>query len=354
MKVKDDKCLYGLRFIDNNGNNVLDLSTQSEGTWVERVIPEGKELYGIRCSTLSLDGKPNDAIHQLGFTLRDSKEQPKPQTEQPAPVVEPAIQKPSKYERMTPKEKFITIAKEVTDKYGQFEEKAPQRSGVRIKKALVVLDNGEMYQGEWNDEDEYDGFGARIDEDGDFCEGYWINGEQNGPGRWLAENGEFYSGTFKDDLMHGQGTYITKDGDKYVGQFVDGNQEGQGIKTWPDGRMYEGTWKDDQMNGTGIFWWPDGKKYEGQFKADEFQGQGIKTWPNGKRYEGQFAEDEFEGEGVFSWPDGRRYEGAWLKGKMHGAGKYTTEKGKVRKGQWFNGQLVEVEPEANKTESPMQ
>ena len=145
MKVKDDKCLYGLRFIDNNGNNVLDLSTQSEGTWVERVIPEGKELYGIRCSTLSLDGKPNDAIHQLGFTLRDSKEQPKPQTEQPAPVAEPAIQKPSKYERMTPKEKFITIAKEVTDKYGQFEEKAPQRSGVRIKKALVVLNNGEMY-----------------------------------------------------------------------------------------------------------------------------------------------------------------------------------------------------------------
>lgn len=65
-------------------------------------------------------------------------------------------------------------------------------------------------------------------------------------------------------------------------------------------------------------------------------------------------EDEFEGEGVFSWPDGRRYEGAWLKGKMHGTGKYTTEKGKVRKGQWFNGQLVEVEPEANKAESPTQ
>ena len=34
-----------------------------------------------------------------------------------------------------------------------------------------------MYQGEWNDEDEYDGFGARIDEDGDYCEGYWENGE---------------------------------------------------------------------------------------------------------------------------------------------------------------------------------
>lgn len=63
MKVKDDKCLYGLRFIDDKGNNVLDLSTQSEGTWVERVIPEGKELYGIRCSTEGLDGKQNDAIH---------------------------------------------------------------------------------------------------------------------------------------------------------------------------------------------------------------------------------------------------------------------------------------------------
>ena len=27
MKVKNDKCLYGLRFIDENGKNLLDLST---------------------------------------------------------------------------------------------------------------------------------------------------------------------------------------------------------------------------------------------------------------------------------------------------------------------------------------
>ena len=124
---------------------------------------------------------------------------------------------------MSPKEKFFSRAKEIADKHGQFDGEAPENSRQRTKKALVVLSHGEMYQGEWNDEDEYEGFGARIDEDGDYCEGYWVGGEQNGPGRWLAENGEFYTGSFKDDLMHGQGTYITKDGDKYTGSFIDGN-----------------------------------------------------------------------------------------------------------------------------------
>ena len=78
MKVKDDKCLYGLRFKDDKGNNLLDLSTQSEGNWEERDIPEGKELIGIRCSTQDPNGKENDAIHQLGFILRDAKPQQKP------------------------------------------------------------------------------------------------------------------------------------------------------------------------------------------------------------------------------------------------------------------------------------
>ena len=65
----------------------------------------------------------------------------------------------------------------MSDKYGQFEGQPTENRGNRIKKDLVIFGNGEMYQGEWNDENEYDGFGARIDEDGDYCEGFWENGE---------------------------------------------------------------------------------------------------------------------------------------------------------------------------------
>ena len=39
---------------------------------------------------------------------------------------------------MSPKEKFLSRAKEITDKHGQFDGEAPENSRQRTKKALVV------------------------------------------------------------------------------------------------------------------------------------------------------------------------------------------------------------------------
>jgi len=74
----------------------------------------------------------------------------------------------------------------------------------RIKKPIVTLDDGNTYDGEWNEEkDVRDGCGVQTWKDGSIYEGYWKNGKSNGRGRLIRVNGHYYDGEWKDNRLHG-------------------------------------------------------------------------------------------------------------------------------------------------------
>ena len=50
----------------------------------------------------------------------------------------------------------------------------------RVSKPKRILDNGNDYEGEWDEEGNKDGRGVEFWVDGSIYEGYWANGMANG------------------------------------------------------------------------------------------------------------------------------------------------------------------------------
>jgi len=76
------------------------------------------------------------------------------------------------------------------------------------------------------------------------------NGKPNGQGTYTNPDGDMYEGEFKDG-EEWNGTYTWYDGRKYYGEFKDGKKHGQGTYTISTGGKYIGEWKDgERWNGT--------------------------------------------------------------------------------------------------------
>ena len=104
---------------------------------------------------------------------------------------------------------------EIKDRLGSFNyEPSPADDGVKRKKrALITLENGARYEGEWNElTNKRDGRGYQIWADGSLYEGYWKNDKANGRGRLIHADGDVYEGDWKDDKAHGYGKYMHTDG----------------------------------------------------------------------------------------------------------------------------------------------
>jgi hypothetical protein len=104
---------------------------------------------------------------------------------------------------------------EIKDRLGAFNyEPTPKDDGVKRKKrALITLENGARYEGEWNEStNKRDGRGYQIWADGSLYEGYWKNDKANGKGRLIHADGDVYEGEWKDDKAHGYGMYMHTDG----------------------------------------------------------------------------------------------------------------------------------------------
>ena len=61
-------------------------------------------------------------------------------------------------------------------------------------------------------------------------DGQWINDEFDGYGEYIWENGEYYEGPFKNGLRHGKGKYFYSNGKiKYECKYINGKRT-KGIK----------------------------------------------------------------------------------------------------------------------------
>ena len=232
-----------------------------------------------------------------------------------------------------------------------------------LAKAPVTLENGAVYVGEWNENNEKHGKGMQIWNDCSKYEGFWKYGKANGKGRLIHGDGDVYEGEWKNDKAHGFGVYIHTDGAKYEGMWVEDKQHGEGTENWPDGSVYKGQYLNGKKHGTGQFAWSDGSTYEGEFsendingfgvyrwndgrvfegywKNNKMDGKGVFTWPDGRRYDGEYIDDKKQGFGVFQWPDGKKYEGQWLDGKQHGRGVFINTSGERKEGIWKEGRRI--------------
>ena len=180
---------------------------------------------------------------------------------------------------------------------------------VRLSKPKRILDNGNEYEGEWDEEGKRDGRGVLHWVDGGIYEGYFANDMANGLGRMIHADGDMYDGNWVNDKHQGFGVYSHADGAKYEGQWLDDKQHGPGREYWPNGDNYEGGFMEGKKHGEGVQIWVNGNKYEGQYWLNEIQGHGKYTWADGKSYEGQWKNNKMDGEGVLILADRTKYTG---------------------------------------------
>ncbi len=162
------------------------------------------------------------------------------------------------------------------------------RSGI----GTLSYANGDIYTGEWKN-DEIHGQGKfEYHASSDIYEGNIEGGKKSGFGKYtyksLQEPNTVYEGNYENDLPNGQGKLTFYDGSVYEGSFVDGTRQGQGKHTFANGDVYEGEFWGGRIHGQGKYSYACGDVYEGQFEHGVIEGQGKYTWANGRDYTGNF------------------------------------------------------------------
>ena len=184
----------------------------------------------------------------------------------------------------------------------------------------IFLDSkGNKYIGEWKD-DKFNGKGRLFSIDGDYYEGYFIDGIIDGQGMYYSKvRGYKYLGGFKNYKFHGKGKLVYDNKMTYEGSFIEGCKEGEGKLVFNDGAYYEGNFIKNNFNGKGKFNFKDGRNYYGDWKNNTMEGKGVFNWGNGCKYNGDYKNNKKEGNGVYSFGC-NLYDGFWLNNMPHGEG----------------------------------
>lgn len=224
------------------------------------------------------------------------------------------------------------------------------------------IGKNKKYQGQWNQQKNFEGLGTIIFSDGSKYQGQTKNGLFHGKGRMTHANGDVYQGEWKEGKANGFGVYVDQNGSMYRGEWLNDQYHGKGTETWNfgaikyegefveakktgkgrfefDGNYYEGDFVDGQFEGQGKYYFADtGKIYHGEFHENNIVGYGVMIWPDNTKYEGEFVNGKMEGKGTKTWPNGNRYEGMWRNDLQHGPGIFFSKKtGKETPEEWRDG-----------------
>ena len=85
------------------------------------------------------------------------------------------------------------------------------------------------------------------------------NGEWEGKGVYHFADGTWYEGEFVASMRHGYGTIHYGSGSSYEGQWRNGLKHGTGTYRWADGRVEVGFYENEQSVGEGCMWSADGR-----------------------------------------------------------------------------------------------
>ena len=171
--------------------------------------------------------------------------------------------------------------------------------------------------------DEFDGTGLFINEQGDYYFGQWKNGNYDGYGSLVIGKKLAYRGFFKNGKKEGFGEEKTNEGDYYNGAFFEGEKNGKGEYLFSDGSNYQGYFRNSKLSGFGNISLPKGEYVIGEFKEGKLEGEGNLGLGGGNTFEGNFLKDMKSGEGRYTWKDGKSYTGYWKDDNAFGTGIYT-------------------------------
>ena len=226
----------------------------------------------------------------------------------------------------------------------------------------IEFEQGNIYEGEWNENFEMDGYGKYfLREEKVLAEGIWEKGELK-KARIFYPNGEFYEGEMANSIYNGKGKLINENKDIFIGEFLDGEKIGEGKINFSDGVVYTGNFFKNNFNGYGVLDLGNGliykgnfgnnflegkgtlinneEKYEGDFEKNLFHGKGLYTYNNGDEYEGDFEFGIRKGKGIYRQKDGLIFEGFWENNVPNGFGKINYN-GNVIKCNYHNGKIMD-------------
>ena len=99
----------------------------------------------------------------------------------------------------------------------------------------------------------------------------------NGIGKYIHNNGNYYIGKWMNGKKHGEGKLYHFGGDLYFkGKFINDRKEGEGIEYYSNGKIkYQGSFQNDSYNGNGTIFWRNGDYFTGVFKDGLAVKEGI-------------------------------------------------------------------------------
>jgi uncharacterized protein (TIGR02145 family) len=189
-------------------------------------------------------------------------------------------------------------------------------------KGKMTYTNGDTLNGIWNGL-KFNGYGKLTYANGAIYEGNWKDGEKNGKGKLTKVNGEVLDGLFNMGLFTGKAKIRYENGTTYDGDYVDNKFQGYGTYTYKDGESYTGQWANNKYNGKGKSSYTNGDIYDGDFVDGKKQGNGTYTFKTGALYTGQWADNKYNGKGKLIYANGEIYEGDFLNGLRSGNGTFT-------------------------------
>ena len=202
---------------------------------------------------------------------------------------------------------------------------------------IIKFNNGEIYKGYWNINNQRHGYGINISPEGNIYKGLWKEDKIDNYGLIMDLEGNYYKGELKEGKFEGKGEIFVKDKSKYIGTFMDDYPNGNGIlENYENSTKYNGDILNGKKEGKGKLEYKDGTIYEGDFKNDVYEGNGKLIFPNGRKYEGEFHDGKIKGKGKFTWEDGKIYEGEYEDFMKKGFGKFYWNENKYYSGQWLN------------------
>ena len=205
------------------------------------------------------------------------------------------------------------------------------------KLKLSTLIQETMYIGSVNIYGERHGYGKLIQKNGVKIEGFWREGTLEGWSRVTDGDGQFFEGYYINGKINGKGIKKNLEEYSYIGEFYLGMKEGFG-KEENKKIIYEGEFHKDLKCGKGICQFKLlGEKYEGEFQNNLINGKGFYKWKNGNTFKGNFINGKMNGIGLFLWKDGSKYYGNYKNNIKEGKGKFTWSNGKSFEGNFLNG-----------------
>ena len=185
------------------------------------------------------------------------------------------------------------------------DEEEPQNWISKAGKAKVSYKNGDLYEGDFNDQGKKHGKGVyeykiTISEEEEETED-----EEN-------KRRHVYDGQWYDGMKHGIGKMIYPDGSSYEGEWANGEREGEGVYRYVNGDIYSGSWAQDMKSGQGVYVYANDVQLVGTWKENSIQ-SGKWVFADGSEFEGPFDKNVPYGEGSFQFHNGIKHDGSFIR-----------------------------------------